>query len=95
MTFWDWLTKASAFLWTKTTENITKILGFAQVSVSYLCGANVIPEQHLKVWFAASGLLTIWCGFGNSSKIADKVVSKLSSAQDNVVSFFKTPGAKP
>lgn len=48
----------------------TKIIGIAQGTVAALAGiAGLIPENHLKYWLAASAVLTVWRGFGNTAAI--------------------------
>jgi hypothetical protein len=47
----------------------TKIIGFAQGTVSAIAGVTgIIPEHHLKYYLAASAVLTFWRGFFNSSQ---------------------------
>lgn len=48
----------------------TKVLGFSQVTLACVVSASgVIPDNHLKYWMLASGLLTAWRGFYNSSQM--------------------------
>jgi len=47
----------------------TKLIGFAQGTVSALAGVTgIIPESHLKYYLAACAVLTFWRGFFNSSQ---------------------------
>lgn len=50
-------------------ENGTKIIGYTQATVAAICGVTgVIPDSQLKYWLAASAVLTVWRGFGNSAR---------------------------
>ena len=76
------------FLW----SNVTKILGLAQLTVAYISTqSQVIPEHQLKWWVLASGILTIWCGFGNTAKIA----SAVSAQQAPPSPLVQPPSEKP
>lgn len=47
----------------------TKLIGFAQGTISAIAGVTgIIPEAHLKYYLAASALLTFYRGFFNSSQ---------------------------
>lgn len=63
------------------SDHVTKFLGLAQLTIATLCGiAGVIPDSQLKYWMAASAVLTVWCGFGNTQAIAAAVVQKQADA---------------
>ena len=50
-------------------ENGTKLLGVAQGIVASLAGiGGLIPEGHLKYWLAASAILTVLRGYGNTRR---------------------------
>lgn len=58
------------FLW---TQNGTKTIGFFSGTVSVISGTTgIIPDHQLKYWLLASGLLTFYRGFFNSSSNGDK-----------------------
>jgi hypothetical protein len=51
-------------------SNRTKVFGFIQVTIAYFAAAEgVFSPQQLKIYLFANGLLTVWLGFFNSTKI--------------------------
>lgn len=56
---WDWL-------W----NNRTKAFGFVQVTIAYFAASDgIFSPQMLKAYLFVNGLLTVWLGFFNSSKL--------------------------
>lgn len=73
----------------------TQLLGYAQGTIAALAGASVIPGPHLKYWLAASAVLTVWRGQGNTQAIAAVVVQQHADAIATAVATNTAPVIAP
>lgn len=49
----------------------TKVLGFLQITLGAVAGVTgIIPDNHMKYYVVAIGLLTAWRGYFNSQQTA-------------------------
>jgi hypothetical protein len=68
-------------LWAFWSANGTRILGTLQGVIAVLCGANVIPDNHMKWWLAASAVLTYLRGQANANTLSNTLPPPQSQAK--------------